>query len=262
MGQIIGAHPLAVMIDENDGLYNWTDTLLCHTIEANAETLFHDCCRSAMTKYQDPNTRFLKNGLLRDSVDFAVLKAPNLTYFYDRIPNVFPGAKIVYMFRDIRDVVSSMMVLNEVPILDNQLRRILLSKDLLRMFPTELSLLKHDDNTVKPYIKMALVAKIKMSLTKPFQENGLDVINVKYEDLIAHPQHVVPHVLEKIGLPDTAECLHHNEVFQGVGPGGTHRGRPLDNKSKGKWNDSLTQQQGNEIWDVVGDFMEDLGYAK
>lgn len=262
MGQVIGAHPLAVMIDEDDGLYKWTDALFGHTMETNVDTLFQNCCRSAMAKYQNPKTRFLNNGLLRNSVEIVVLKSPNLTYSYSEIPNTFPRAKIVYMFRDIRDVVSSMMAFNKVPILENQLRRILSSKDLMRMFPIEVSLLQQDDNIVKPHVKMALVAKIKMSLTRLFQGNGFDVINVRYEDLVTHPEYAIPHFLEELGMLYAAECLHHNEVFEGLGPGGTHRCRSLDNKSHGKWKYILTHQQENEIWDAIGNFMEDIGYIR
>jgi hypothetical protein len=304
MAQIIGAHPLAVMIDENDGLYNWTDALFSEAglpytwnpsvtqssplptsgpwrklvgirrmlspsrriwrrseiTQADSKTLFRNCCLSAMTKYRTPQARFSENGLLCDSIKFAVLKAPNLTYFYDQIPHAFPDAKIVYMFRDIRDVVSSMMTLR-VPILDNQLRRIFSSGDLASMFPAELSLLRRDDNIVKPHVKMALVAKIKMSLAPQFSDNGFDVINVRYEELVTQPGRAIPHILEKLDLPQAIECLHHNDVFQGVGPGGTRRGRLVDEKSKGKWKDNLTQQQSNDIWDIVGDFMETLGYT-
>ncbi len=254
MGQIIGAHPLAVMIDENDGLYDWIDALFSETTEADPQTLFNNCCLSAMTKYQIPQTRFFENGLLRGSIEFAVLKAPNLTYFYDKIPHALPGAKIIYMLRDIRDVVSSMIALNKVPILNNQLRRIFSSKDLAQMFPAELSLLQQDDNSVKPHIKMALVAKIKMSLARQFQDNGLDVLMVKYEDLVTQPEYIIPNVLEKLDLPQATECLHHEDVLYGIGPGGTHRDRSVDNKSKGKWKDNLTHQQSKEIWDVIGDF--------
>ena len=309
MAQIIGAHPLAVMIDESDGLYNWIDALFgetrlpsirnlrvmrppaahtprswrkltgiykgirrmispshriwrySETAGVDPKTLFHTCCRSAMTKYRTPQTRFFENGLLRDGIEFAVLKAPNLTYFYDEIRCVFPNAKIVCMLRDIRDVVSSMMALTKVPILDNQLRHIFSSRDLGSLFPDELSLLRQDDNTVRPHIKMALVAKIKMSLAQQFLDNGLDVISVRYEELVMQPEYIIPHILESLGLPQAVECLHHNDVFRGVGPGGTRRGRLVDNKSKGKWKDSLTHQQSSDIWNIVGGFMETLGYT-
>ncbi len=261
MGQIIGAHPSAIMIDEDDGLYNWTDVLFSsHTV--NADTLLNTCYHSAATKYREPATRFRSNGSLRNTVEYAILKAPNLTYSYREIPHALPGAKIVYMFRDIRDVVSSMIALKRIPILKNQLRHILPSKDLATMFPTELSLLQQDDKKVKPHIKMALVAKIKMSFIQLFRDNGSHVINVRYEDLIGHPEYVIPLVLKKLGMPYAEECLHHHEVYRGVGPGGTQRGRPIDEESKGKWKERLRQEQENEIWDFVGDFMENMGYTR
>lgn len=286
MAQVIGAHPLAIMIDENDGLYDWTDSLFNNTPIPRTKTFgstlnlpemrqnfqklkmvlrkpsFQSCCRLAIRKYQNPYIRFLENKSLRDSVEFAVLKVPNLTYSFAEIPHVFPRAKIIYMSRDIRDIVSSMMALKRIPILENQLQRILASQDLVKMFPAELSLLQLDDDTVKLHIKMALIAKIKMSLANLFRDNGLNVVNVRYEDLVTHAESVVPYVLDKLGIPFAAECLRHNDVFQGIAPGGTKRQRPLDNKSKKKWKYHLTPQQESEIWGAVGDFMESFGYIR
>ena len=258
MGQIIGSHPSGVMIDETDRLYDWTNAHLGSATNKITSILFYRCCKLAMTKYSDPSSRFHENGLLRNHVQFLVLKAPNLTYAYDKVPQAFPNAKIVYMFRDIRDVVASMKKFNNVPILKNQLAHILASDDLARMFPRELSLLRQSNWVVRPHVKMALVAKIKMSLSKCFLDNGLDVVKVRYEELVSHPEHVIPHVLEELGIPPATECLRHYEVFQDLGPDGTQRSRPLDERSIGKWKTSLTKRQAKEIWQVVGDFMETI----
>jgi LPS sulfotransferase NodH len=262
MGQILGAHPQAVLIDENDGLYKWTKKLINKAKETDSQDRFHRCCLSAKTKYQNPQTRFFENGMLRENIKYTVLKAPNLTYSYKDIPEIFPNAKIIYMIRDIRDVVSSMIALTSVPMLRNQLRYIFSFEDLERIFPTELALLREDDITVKPHIKMALVVKIKTSLLDKFSETGFEVTKVKYEDLITQPDQVIPHILEQINMPYAEECLNHDQVLKGKGPGGTRRNRPVDSNSKEKWKKNLTQEQGNEIWDTVGDFMENLGYTR
>ena len=159
MGQMLGSHPLSVMIDENDNLYQWTNAHFGSPKSAVNELLFKHCCKLARTKYVNSNSRYYQNGELREKVEFVVLKAPNLTYHYNALANTEPAAQIVYMFRDIRDVVASILKLSNVPILKNQLAHIFAFKELAEMFPKELSLLKRSDWIVKPHIKIALMVK-------------------------------------------------------------------------------------------------------
>lgn len=252
MGQMLGSHPQAVLIDEDDKLYAWTNACFYSSTGVPANLLFNRSCRLAMTKYLNPDSRFQKNGQLLTCVKYAVLKAPNLTYCYNQVAEAFPNAKIVYMLRDIRDVVASMINLNTVPILKNQLAYILASRDLERTFPKEVSLLRRSNWIVKPYLKLALIAKIKMSLAQCFEDNGLDVIEVRYEELVSHPEQIIKH----LGIPDTDQCLRYHEVLYGDGPGGTRRDQPLEKTSIGKWKSSLSHRQVEKMRELVGDFME------
>ena len=67
---------------------------------------------------------------------------------------------------------------------------------------------------------------------------------------------------QRSGTTLAAQCMRHEEVLRGVGPGGTSRKRPIDGRSIGKWGTNLTAEQSDEIWDVVGDFMEEIGYRR
>ena len=91
---------------------------------------------------------------------------------------------------------------------------------------------------------------------------GLDVVKVRYEDLVSHPEQVIPHVLERLGIPPAIECLPHHEVYQGRGPGRTIRCRRLDTESIGKWSTSPSKRQADGIWEMVGDFMKTSGYGQ
>lgn len=262
MGQILGAHPEAVLIDENDGLYAWTDALFGRSSELDHRDLLKRCFRAAMTKYRAPGDRFDKDGQPLNHIKFAVLKAPNLTYCYERMVGAMPTSKIIYMVRDIRDVVASVMSLEHVPILKNQLRFISSHRDLARLFPNEITFLNQSCEPTQEWIKMAVVAKIKMSLTGQFKEQGYDVIDVKYEDLVSRSAMVIPDVLDRLGLPAAEECLHHNDVLHGVGPGKTQRSRPIDPHSIGKWRQTMSCEQANRVWENVGTFLERLGYRQ
>lgn len=261
MGQIIGCHPQAVLIDESDDLYRWTDACLKDEPTEVKEALFEKCCRLASGKYRDPDTKFDRNGRLRAGVNLVVLKAPNLTFAYASLRRAFAEPKVVYMFRDIRDVVASVFRLTNVPILRNQMRYIAAGPQLEKRFPEELALLRQSDASVPPHVKMALVARIKMSLVEPLVEQEITVARVRYEDLVGDAERVIAETLGQLGIRAAEECLGHETRLGGAGPGGTRRERKVDVDSVGKWRNGLTETQAKEIWAEVGDFMEQLGYG-
>jgi len=260
MGQILGSHSRAVLLDETDALESWADAWLGGAPENELQPLFEECCRLAATKYSDPKSRFDDAGRLLPGVRFVVLKAPNLTYRFDALSRLMPNARVVHMLRDIRDVVASVQELSEVPILANQIRLIGATGGLERWFARELADLRRDDGAVPPHVKMALVARIKMGLADRFSELGFEVVRVRYEDLVRDAGGVVPPLLARLGLEADLACLRHQGELRGKGPGGTRRDRSIDAESVGKWSRCLEIFQAREVWSAVSDFMEPLGY--
>jgi len=145
-------------------------------------------------------------------------------------------------------------------ILQKQTDLILGSEKVVLKYPDEIKLLS--DDQYPAHLKIALIAKIKMSLGEEFRKKGLNVLGLKYEDLVLSPECTIEDLLSKLEVSNAEECYQHDQFLQGYGPGKTQRGRSIDKSSIGKWKDILTTEQGNEIWRLVGSYLEGLGYSK
>lgn len=258
--QILGSHPQAVMIDENDGLYAWTTAVFNSIGTSQVNDLLLAACSNASRKYQHSDLRFTSSSRIRENIDHIVLKAPNLTYSYAQIQQYFSPAKIVYLQRDIRDVVASIMRLTNIPILANQIRFLQQAAHIQQQFPQQAAMIF--DAMTPPHVKLALIAYIKMSLMDRFIEHDQFLAPLRYEQLVSAPGVEIPQLLRHLGLTWSEYCLNHAGVLQGSAPGRTQRDRPLDTTSIGSWKKTLSDDQEDDIWQVVGSFMVKMGYRR
>ena len=91
LGQVLGAHPNAFLIDETDKFYEWFHA--CARGGSEVNSLWHPMIGRARKKYNGNSEKFhnKKSGKyykFRDSVTHLVLQAPNLVYSYDIIKNI------------------------------------------------------------------------------------------------------------------------------------------------------------------------------
>ncbi|MEQ9661013.1 MAG: hypothetical protein RLN87_00495, partial [Parasphingopyxis sp.] len=80
-GEVIGAHPNVLLIDETDGLMRWADALLAGSEEA--EALYGPTLARAAEKYRRPKERVAgRDGVAvpAPGITHLALKAPNLSY--------------------------------------------------------------------------------------------------------------------------------------------------------------------------------------
>lgn len=262
VAEILGSHPHSLLIEEGPPATRWYRAALGSASSAHVAAKFRLCCRLARKDYREPANRVGWSGSVRGGISHVVLKAPNLTYSSEAIGSVWPSAPIIYLQRDIRAVVASALSLSRVPIADNQLRLIRDSDDMTERLAEELEVLERLGTDVAPHLKMALVARMKMSLADQFRQHGLQVLQVKYESLVAEPEIEIPRMLSHVGLQPADECFRHETVLVGSGPGDTVRERSIDTRSVQSWETKLTPRQADQIWDLVGDFMESMGYSK
>lgn len=262
VGQILGSHPNALLIDEPNGLYDWANAVLDGAPEAQVKRLFTKSLRAAGGNYKTGprNRRLTEDNQLLDQVTHLVLKAPNLTYSAAQIADRMPNVSAIYMHRDIRDVVVSMQKLVHIKMLDNQIRRIEAVPALAERFSDDLERLK--DDTVSKHRKHAIVARIKMQLSEAFAGAGIDTCVLRYEDLVSDPEASTGKMLATAGLAPSDDCLNYPSVMRGWGPGFTERTRPVDGNSRKNWMDRLSEDEEAEIWSEVGGFMESLGYQR
>lgn len=242
-GQILGAHSSTLVIDEDDGLYDWTNALLRGQ---RSHELFSEITANAQRKY---TTSYKNSKRNISNIETLVLKAPNLTYSWADISQTLPNSKIVYLFRSISAVAASIMRLETVPIIHNQTQRILDNSYLRNKYQKELLLLTRG-NTPR-HVKAAIIALIKMSLSSEFQQSGLDVCQIKYEHLVTSPEKNIQRLLKRLNMPYEEQCTYYQTQYQGYGPGLTSRTRKIDGHSITRWKHSLSSLEQSDIQDVV-----------
>ena len=255
MGQILGAHPSATLVDETDDVYRWADSVFDSKEGKATEQQIEQLCQRARTKYRAPAIPPAGG-----SEPMLVLQSPNLTCCHREISTTFANARVVYMLRDVRAVVASMLRLPRIPFVENQIRFFRRVRFIERHFPEEWEGLM--DEGVSKAVKMALVARIKMSLAEEFEAVGIPVLPVKYEDLVSAPEETVSCVTHYLGIPFDERCLEHDRVLLGIGPGRTDRSRPIDRLSLSTWSEQLEPDTIRSIWAAVGSFYEELGYRR
>lgn len=248
IGQIIGAHSHALVIDEEDGLYNWTDALLMN--RPCTANLFNSVAHNAYRKYSTSDKTSTSHF---SQASHIILKAPNLTYSWDEIAQAIPQAKIIYAYRSIFAVVASINELSSVPIVRNQINRIMNCAFCMEKFHDEIQLLKNP--ATSQHIKMALIALIKMSFAEKFRDAGLAVHAIQYEHLIENPENIVRCLLNRIGLRYEKRCIKFESQYQGLGPGLTDRTRSIDSKSAYAWQHKLTCDEQHDIGSTVENFL-------
>ena len=232
VGQILGAQPRAFVIDEEDGLYDWAFGFLGKPELVREPMAWQEVCLRARSKYAIPDERIAPDGSLRNTVDCAVLKAPNLTYSWAEIARRAPGSIIVYLFRDPRAIVASMLKL-PVPFVKIQILFLEKHPEAMEVYGETVA--GWQDEQVPMYLKMAELAAVKMSFAKRFEAAGLPVLRMRYKSLVRSP------------TDETHRLLVHTGVYVGLGPGGTDRSRSIDTQSLDVWRHDLPDNQQAEI---------------
>jgi len=258
-GQMMGAQPRAVLIDEDEGLYPWLDALLAGDV-AEQQLKLQQCLSASMLKYRQPLQRFTVTGTVQPDITHLVLKAPNAVYDYPELQLLAKRVSVIFLTRDVRDVVSSMRRLKHIPMVDNQLQRMRSKPHIRCEFSDEIALL--EDACVADYIKMAVIWKVKTMLLYRFRQAGLDPLAIRYEDMVRQPGMFTQKMTAHAGLPDDALCNNHHHVYTGSGPGGTDRTRSVDVDSISGWSHALSDDEENGIWQVAGSLMQQLGYHR
>jgi hypothetical protein len=257
-GQILGAHPNAVLLDEPDGVYRWFRAKAAGKV--NAGNRFQSVLERAMGKYRFPASRFTQNAEeieLHPHVTTLVLKAPNLTFDCVTLANFPIPVSIVYPVRDPRSVVASMMRLEQNDFAGNQLR-IIGKRTETTAFHLERETLAAEDEPL--WVRCATVWKIKSGLAAEFRKSGLSVFQFRYEDLVQRPE-IVAEMQSQCGLEVAAELLNPETVYAGKGPGGTKRTRPVDTDSLHSWKQYLDEVKEAEVMRASSPLAAHFGYT-
>lgn len=258
-GQILGAHPDALLIDEDHGV----DELIQAMLSGREDTsrILQNCFDRSRIAYNG-RSRLTPNGELVPSVTHLIFKAPNATYDFEELKALdHPNLQFVFLTRDARDVVCSMQKLTNVAMVENQLKRLTKRSRLSERFSKEIARIQNPQTP--DHLRKTLVWLIKSGLHKEFDRPPLNALRIRYEDLVSKPEFWITNLLEHVGL-DASQDLsrHHETVFRGFGPGLTLRTREIDKASIGRWQEQLTDEEESDVWDCAEPLMCELGYQR
>lgn len=257
-GQILGAHPAAVLIDEFDGVYPWFHALMTDTAD---DTHAARLIAQAATKYGPNSDRFLdeRNGPhLSQSITILVLKTPNLTYDEDLVARMPWPVTVVYPIRDPRAVAASMAKLESVDFVANQMR-LIAQRPSARIHDAAAATLLADERE-SLWTRRGALWRIKSGRKAEFERAGCAVYAFRYEDLVHDSAAVIGAMFQACGLnnPESGAAAH--MAYSGLGPGGTDRTRPVD-KASLRGRDTLTPAQQADIMTAAAPLAEQLGYV-
>jgi len=182
------------------------------------------------------------------------LKIPILTRRYEVLNKMFPEAKYIFMQRDIRSVVSSMLKLkvndgrswaetHSIREIEKSLISIKSKKNRDYLYKKHIKFIKNED-IVSTTI---LCAYLKKYLIVELRDEGLDVFECQYEKLVNNPEKIINEILLFLDLPWDSRVLEHHKLHKGIAIGDTNRKRSIDALSLNKWKEHLTDQEIEKI---------------
>jgi hypothetical protein len=166
-------------------------------------------------------------------------KTPQNTYFLKHIYPVYPDAKYIFLLRDGRDVVSSLLKMMRV----NK---------------------KHQEFTDKQLVDQAIFLWNESIVQYDWlQSKSADIMLVRYEDFVTKPDEVVDDIVAYLGVKKGMLTDFDKADAMGVGEMEHHQNlrKPISPKSIGKWKSELTKEQLAYILPRINDNLSRFSYS-
>jgi hypothetical protein len=180
-------------------------------------------------------------------------------------PRFYRGEPILFLVRDVRDTVASMMRLQMTaeqnwlefcarPILEAKVRD---SEAFRHRWSRELGLLRRSGNC--PAMLGALYWKYKTQAYFDYRRRGWPVLLVRYERLVRQPEHSLQRAIRCLGLDWDPRLLEHPqlphpEVYPtGLAVGNTDPRRAIDTDSVGVWRQTLSREETARVLRMAGE---------
>ncbi|MBE8233640.1 MAG: sulfotransferase [Endozoicomonadaceae bacterium] len=268
LGHIMGAPEHALLLDESDviqldergGFNQWYPKFASN--DPGANQMLSDVFAEANKKYIAPDQRIVdganNNFVLAPNITHLVLKAPNMTYSFNEIAKLKIPISIIYMIRDPRSVVASMLKLSHINFVENQLKLLNNYPLLLTEFKYEIAIMA--DKSQALHLRNANLWIIKSSLSERFIDLGIPTYICKYENLITNIGDTCHLIAKHCRIPFHELMLSHQTIYQGIAQGQTSRTRSVDKQSLNKWESSFNGDQQQQILTMTKAYMRKLGY--
>lgn len=184
--------------------------------------------------------------------------------FYDKEP-------VIFIIRDVRDVVCSMIELKAdnkswmdawgIPIVKYQINN---SSEFRERFASEISLLGELD--FNPYATGAFFWKYKNESYFRYHDLNFPNVKILYEKFVENPSSYLKSVISLLELDWEESLLQHHLIKhtqvdeQGLAVGNTDSNKEISNFHVGRYKNELNKEQIEDIFSIVGDTMKSLGY--
>jgi len=179
----------------------------------------------------------------------------------------YSGEPLLFMLRDVRDTVASMVKLFSgpqggwleqwgIPILESKLKL----DSFRERFAREVA--SYELAADRRVAAAALYWTYKTAPLFDYVQRGWPVLPVRYEDLARAPAPTLRRVLRWLGLPWEPAVLHHPRAEHGeilsdsLTVGATDPSRPIDAESVASWRRTLSPGQVDDVLAVAGDLNE------
>lgn len=261
IGACLGAHPNAVLLNENDGVYDWLYSLMgfdnlmgVREFSVDPDRQFTDLVARARHKYlPNKGKRFTQFGQIDDTqVTHLILQAPDMIWHWNTFRDYFADPFIVLTRRDLRAISASILkMVKRFPwYITDALRWIDETVGLGNQRSYETEILR--DNQQPMLLRMACLAKIKTRLIVQWVGDGYRHKIVDYEDFVQEPMTETTQILLGAVLEwsesNLDQCVHYNASYRNHG---RFNCRPIDTKSVDKWRGQISDEQARRIMQIA-----------
>lgn len=193
---------------------------------------------------------------------------PNVT---KPVKNFYHGEPIIFIVRDVRDVVCSMMELQvgekpwvkrwAIPIINYWIDN---SKEFRTRYSSEISQVRN--SKYSDLATCSLFWKFKNASYFRYLELDFPILKISYEQLAKNSRKVISSILSFLNLDwqDSLMTHHlvvHNEIDKdGFAIGRTNSRKPISSFHVSRYQQELTEEQSTEILSISGDLMRSFGY--
>ena len=191
-------------------------------------------------------------GLEVPDLPLLVIKEVNGSHAADLVMSLFPRSKMIFMLRDGRDIVDSLLDANSE---GGWLTRTGLGKG---GFDTDEERLEWVRETCRTWVARINVCEQAYERHDPALRQ-----RIRYEDLLADPKRSLAQLTEWLGLPhDEARIgeIVARHSFDEVPEKRRGPGRRWRAASPGRWRESLTPAEREVVGEVMGMRLAELGY--
>jgi len=188
-----------------------------------------------------------------------------------RTKNRYKQMPIIFMVRNVLDTITSMKTLEQdgESWIKTWAKRTVdfwceTTPNFKSDFKRELKLLDKTKN--KDIVAGAIYWKYKTSSFYEYENNGVPIIRIKYEDLVTEKKATIKKVLNFLNLSWENSVLEHEKLSHvetnqsGITVGNNDTRIPINKTSVDRYKKFLTKKEIFEILQVAGDSMTKLGY--